>query len=432
MYSLPQPKHLSTHCLCKIGSWLKQTLASQHQSCFFPSPSPVGDLFLHASPAPRNLSATSFGDEKRGIQIRIRLASAFRFPRSDQQRHRGGFFRKHLDFLIGNHSCHILEKAHCDGYSKRNTRVFLTISTHLSLTKMRFLTTLLPLLPLTTAQSDIPLSPPLTSILSNAFQSPLYTYPTSLTQGIIPKNLHSHNDYWRPLPFYSALSVGAISVEADVWLFNDVLHVGHEAAALTEERTFDSLYVQPILDVLKRQNPSSEFVDAYEEATGGEASKNGVYDTSAGQTLYLYVDLKTPGAETFPAVVDALEPLRSAGYLTTFNGTGVTPGPVTVIGTGNTPLDQVQGVEPRDYFYDASLPELDTTFANITSDVSLTANTAFSETFGEMKGLEFNASQAETLRQQVESAHGKGLLVRYWVCDVHGFVVYVWRGMSKC
>jgi len=207
---------------------------------------------------------------------------------------------------------------------------------------MRLLS-ILALLGLASAQSDIPLSSKLDTILSHAQGNPLYTYPTSLTQGIIPKAFHSHNDYWRPVPFYSALSVGAVSIEADVWLYNGTLHVGHEQSALTSSRTFDSLYIQPILSVLRAQNPNSSYV------TTGVPTKNGVYDTAGGQTLYLFVDLKTAGATTFPAVVKALQPLRDAGYLTTFNGTGVTQGPVTVIGTGNTPLNQVQGVSPRDY-----------------------------------------------------------------------------------
>lgn len=75
------------------------------------------------------------------------------------------------------------------------------------------------------AQADIPISAPLQNILANTHGSDLYTYPTHLTQGIIPKAFHSHNDYWRPIPFYSALSVGAASVEADVWLYNGTLHV---------------------------------------------------------------------------------------------------------------------------------------------------------------------------------------------------------------
>ena len=37
---------------------------------------------------------------------------------------------------------------------------------------------------------------------------------------------------------------------------------------------------------------------------------SGVYDTSSGQTLYLFVDLKTDGPTTWPFVLKALQPLR--------------------------------------------------------------------------------------------------------------------------
>ena len=145
-------------------------------------------------------------------------------------------------------------------------------------------------------------SPDLQRILSQAHQAPLYTYPTSLTQGIVPKLIHSHNDYWRDVPFYSAISVGAVSVEADVWLYNGTLHVGHEQGALTKERTFESLYINPILDTLHRQNPTnSSFLAA--------PTHNGVFDTVGTQTLYLFVDVKTNGPSTWPYVVRALEPL---------------------------------------------------------------------------------------------------------------------------
>lgn len=260
------------------------------------------------------------------------------------------------------------------------------------------------------AQSDIPLSHPLQNILSHAQQGPLYTYPTDLTQGIVPKAFHSHNDYWRPIPFYSALSAGAVSVEADVWLYNGTLHVGHEEGALTDERTFDSLYVQPILSVLRAQNPNSSFLTA--------PTRNGVYDTDGGQTLFLFVDVKTEGETTFPYVVEALQPLRSAGYLSYYNGTAVTQGPVTVIGTGNTPLNQVQNIgnvtHPRDYFYDAPIPTLGTTFSNITADVSPIASTDFAVQFGNVRNETFNATQLSLLESQIATAHAKGIAVRYW------------------
>ena len=154
---------------------------------------------------------------------------------------------------------------------------------------------------LSTLAANPDVSSALQNILNKAHEAPLYDYPTSLTQAIIPKYIHSHNDYWRDVPFYTALSVGAVSVEADVWLYNETLHVGHEQSALTSERTFQSLYINPILDTLHRQNPDSSFVTA--------PTHNGVFDTDGEQTLYLFVDLKTEGTSTWPYVVRTLEPL---------------------------------------------------------------------------------------------------------------------------
>jgi hypothetical protein len=138
--------------------------------------------------------------------------------------------------------------------------------------------------------------------------------------------------------------------------------------------------------------------------------------------------------------IKALEPLRAAGYLTTVSANGtITPGPVTVIGTGNTPLNQVQGVNPRDYFWyvlclsrvgrdsklirsrDAPLPTLGTTFSNITRDVSPIASTAFSAQIGPVSGGVFNQSQIALLNTQISIAASKGIGARYW--DTPGFPI---------
>lgn len=129
--------------------------------------------------------------------------------------------------------------------------------------------------------------------------------------------------------------------------------------------------------------------------------------------------MKTDGVETWPFVVKALEPLRSAGYLSRVenaSSTTVTYGPVTVIGTGNTPLSLVQPIVPRDYFYDAPIPTLNSTFSNITSLVSPIASTDFAVQFGTIHStsVAFNESQLALLRAQVAVAHGKGIKLRYW------------------
>ena len=64
---------------------------------------------------------------------------------------------------------------------------------------------------------------------------------------------------WRDVPLLTAISFGVSSVEADVWLVDGELFIGHERAALTKDRTFDSLYVQPLLNIIKNQNPKDTF-----------------------------------------------------------------------------------------------------------------------------------------------------------------------------
>jgi hypothetical protein len=212
------------------------------------------------------------------------------------------------------------------------------------------------------------------------------------------------------VPFYSGLSYGAISTEADVWLINGTLYVGHELSALTPQRTFESLYLEPIVDTLHRQNPVTRFVTT--------PTRNGVFDASSGQTLYLFVDLKTAGPETWPAVLSALSPLLKENYLSTYDGTTFKSGPVTVIGTGNTPLSAIQSAplsssNPRYAFYDAPLPLLSSTFSNLTRFDSPIASTNFDAQFGKVAGS-MNSTQLELLRKQVSAAHEKGIKTRYW------------------
>ena len=58
----------------------------------------------------------------------------------------------------------------------------------------------------------------------------LADYPTDATRDVTPIPCHSHNDYWRRVPFWDAIHWGCTSVEADVWLFDDELFVGYVAS----------------------------------------------------------------------------------------------------------------------------------------------------------------------------------------------------------
>ena len=165
---------------------------------------------------------------------------------------------------------------------------------------------------------------------------------------------------------------------------------------------------------------------------------SGVWDTTPDQTLYFFIDVKTSGHETFQAVIDALEPLREKGYLTTLSdGNNLTHGPVTIIGTGNTPLDMVAPVLDRDYFFDAPLAHLnETKYAGITGLVSPIASTDFEEAVGKiMRDSDpiLDEGQLCALREQITTAKKRGIGARYWntpywpVCQRN----LVWRTLLR-
>ena len=102
-----------------------------------------------------------------------------------------------------------------------------------------------------------------------------------------PINAHSHNDYLQRLPFTLAHERGFGSIEADVFLKNDTLFVAHEYHEITSDRTFESLYLTPIIEVFKKNGGA-----IYKEKT---------------RHLQLLIDLKTNYITTLPALVKMLD-----------------------------------------------------------------------------------------------------------------------------
>lgn len=259
-------------------------------------------------------------------------------------------------------------------------------------------------------------------------------WPTDFTRDILPKPCHSHNDYWREVPLYSAIEAGCIGVEADIWLFEEELYVGHSIASLTPNRTLGNLYINPLLDILAKQNQAPVVIPAR------DPPKNGIFDTTPEETLIFLIDFKTSGLELFPHVVGALEPLRSRGYLSYQNGSHHVRGPITVVGTGNTPFEMVLSETEnlhRDIFFDAPLDKLyeastdasrhgsrhplvtqglspDGETFRYNSTNSLYASVSFEETIGHLHGGRFSEEQLDKIRGQVRGAHRQGLKARYW------------------
>ncbi|KAF8591942.1 hypothetical protein K439DRAFT_1656393 [Ramaria rubella] len=238
--------------------------------------------------------------------------------------------------------------------------------------------------------------------------SPLLQYPTDFTQNIMPRAIHSHNDYWRDVPVLTALSLGVASIEADVWLVGDNLMIGHELAALTPARTFNSLYVQPILNIINNMNPKDSF-------TTNQTTLNGVFDPASDIPLQLLVDIKTDGVQTLPFVLKELEPLRSAGYLTTFANGTLTSRAVTVVGTGNSPLEPIKALEPRDFFFDAPLTELSVPSNTTWSpELSPLASTDYGVAIGWSGINPISDGQRANITKFVQDAQSRGIASRFW------------------
>lgn len=172
----------------------------------------------------------------------------------------------------------------------------------------------------------------------------------NFSRDIQPLPIHSHNDYWRPVPLFEALSLGITGVEADCHLINGELYVAHTNASIRPNLTFRSLYLDPLTSILENQN-----------APNGVASSlgiNGVWDVDPSRGIVVMTDLKTEGFSTLEAVQEQLQPFREKGWLTYWNGTAIIPGPILHVGTGNTPFDAVldsnyANSTYRDVFFDA-------------------------------------------------------------------------------
>jgi hypothetical protein len=252
----------------------------------------------------------------------------------------------------------------------------------------------------------------------------LLHWPTDFSRDIQPLACHSHNDYWRKVPLYSALQAGCISVEADVWLVDDDLYVGHSTSSLTSNRTFKNLYINPLLDILAKQNPTTKFHPDH------TSPPNGVFDTDPAQTLTLLIDFKTDGHLLWPYVVSQLAPLRQADLLTYHDGTTLTSRPITAVATGNAPFDLLTSNSTHlDIFFDVPLDRITSSPPSpYNATNSYYASTSLSSTIGPIWSKP-STSQLATMRAQIAAAHAHGLKARYWETPAwpRGLRNHVWN-----
>jgi hypothetical protein len=188
---------------------------------------------------------------------------------------------------------------------------------------------------------------------SHVLSEPYNPQREAFLRNVLPVPCHSHNDYWRRTPLYAALGSGCISIEADVWLFDDDLFVGHDIGSLTRDATLDSMYLEPLKRVLRVMNGNSQVGNV---STGG---KQGVFSVDPDQTLVLLIDFKNHPYETYSKLDKQLQSLREAQWLTHWNGTHRVERPITIVASGHALFELIAANDSyRDIFFDAPLTSL--------------------------------------------------------------------------
>ncbi|PIA81335.1 Altered inheritance of mitochondria protein 6 [Cercospora beticola] len=237
------------------------------------------------------------------------------------------------------------------------------------------------------------------------------------TENTTPIPCHSHNDYWRNKPLFDAIHAGCTSVEADIWLdeSNEALQVGHFHKELSQNRTLQKLYIEPLLGLLDRQNPADD------------NTTSGIFPMAPNQTLTLLLDFKTDPSALLAHVIDELEYLREQGFLSYCQDDRFVEGAVTVVATGDIPpsLFSQDSAHNRTIFTDVPLDKLEdftTSFENATnpkvgpcsSHGGYYASTSFHSSIGSITRGSLSSDQVQLIRRQVAAAQRAGLKARYW------------------
>ncbi|CCE66156.1 hypothetical protein TPHA_0O01890 [Tetrapisispora phaffii CBS 4417] len=294
-----------------------------------------------------------------------------------------------------------------------------------------------------------------TSLFLGQTSSQIQSLPKRLlTKDVVPKAIHSHNDYWRELPLFDALTHGATSVEADVWYVKNsyskyVLAVGHNKAYLdTENTTLYNLYTGPLLALLK---PPSALLKK-----NPELKETGVFYNEPHRTLYLYIDFKTEAdVETYELLLKYLAPLVDCNLVSYYDlmKEVTVSRPITVIATGNYPeylataggqlSNNLQGSFKRYVFKDLTmLPVIDNetdldTFGKELEKVvkrysedfnALTASISFKNFIKDFTSFTKHDPN-DYLRRYIEICHKYNLKVRIWDTPEWPLAnaVYVWQ-----
>lgn len=198
------------------------------------------------------------------------------------------------------------------------------------------------------------------------------------------QNAHSHNDYANKVPFWTAYNAHFGSIGIDVFAVNGELIVANSKSETKKGRTFDGLYIKPLL-------------------LRYEQNRNQPWPSDEGK-LQLIIDLKTPPSPTLDLLVKQLKQ-----YPEIFDRS-VNPHAVQVIVTGNMPKPTDFGRYPAFIMFDG---RLSTTY----SPEQLERIALYSEILNIPKNKLLTAAERARFEEAVRTVHGLNKKIRFRVYD---------------
>ncbi len=216
------------------------------------------------------------------------------------------------------------------------------------------------------------------------------------------KGGHSHNDYHQPHPLTDAWNNGMVSIEADVFLKDGVLLVGHEEKELSKDRTLEKLYLKPLCDLYNdsKEKPSP---------------------------VILMIDIKDRGEECYTTLKKLISRYQST--LTHYKNGKINKKDITIILSGDRPKNMVKGENDRFVFIDGQISDLKnnekSSFMPLISD---DWNTFFT---WDGKG---NISEKELslLKKLITDCHKQNKMIRFWGMPGCGVIALAyWRLLRK-
>jgi hypothetical protein len=212
---------------------------------------------------------------------------------------------------------------------------------------------------------------------------------TGDSEVVVPlRQTHAHNDYEHKRPLFDALDNGFCSVEADVFLVDSQLLVGHTRQDLRPERTLEKLYLDPLRERIK--------------ANGGKVYKD-------GPTVFLLIDVKSESKATWAAIAAVLA--RYADILSVTRDKKFRAGAITVVVSGNCDRAGISAQDVRHAGIDGRSTDLE---SDAPADLIPWISGPWGSFFKWKGEGPMPEAERTKLQEFVAKAHKYNRLVRFW------------------